>query len=369
MEGLQDIVLTATLPAPAGAVTYANWALPRGYLSQFIRSIGIRIGGSSLYYFTGDQLEIANFQDCEDGQKKDALWQLAGSEILNAAGFAAESSRTASVYIKCPWNSVSALQKPLPLPTDLLTQPVQLLIEMAPATSVFFPLAGASASNLPSGFASAQIQFKQVHMNDAGHQLARTHNMNEESLTWPLPYFQQTTFRTTVNNVSANADVNINLTGFRAGSVKNINLWAIKTQDGSGNPVNRPGNNRNYTQIGAVRITVNGLIYYDSQKYSNQLWDLCELKVPGYFSNTVLTDGGSGSAVATPVATPWTRIPFAQVAQALANETNTTLGLAIANSVVNATLQFPEAGTYEISASYEYVSELMFSRGSCEYIF
>jgi hypothetical protein len=371
-EGLQDIILTATLPAPTDANSYLNWALPRGWLSQFIRSVGIRIGGSSLYYFTGDQLEIANFQDCEDGQKKDALFQLAGSEILNQAGFASEAARTASIYIKCPWNSVSALQKPLPLPTDLLTQPVQLLIETNPATQVFYNINNAGlTSDLPSAFASAQIQYKQVHMNDAGHQLARTHNMNEEALTYPLPYFQQTTFRTTVSNVVANQDVQLNLTGFRAGSVKNINMWAIQLKDGSGNAVNRPGNNRNYTQIGSVRITVNGLVYYDTTKYSNQLWDLCELKVPGYFSNTVLTSapGPVSTAVATPVATPWTRIPFAQVAQAMANETNTTLGLAIANSVVNATVQFPADGTYELSFSYEYVSELLFTRGSAEYIF
>jgi len=366
-EGLQDIVLTAVLPAPTGSL-YTNWALPRGWLSQLIRQVGIRIGGSSLYYFTADQLEIATFQDCEDGQKKDAVWQLAGSEVLTLAGFASDAARTASVYIKCPWNSISALQKPLPLPTDLLTQPVQLLIETNPASQVFFPLAGALQSDLPSGFSSAQVQFKQVHMNDAGHQLARTHDMNSESLTYPLPYFQQTTFRTQVS-ASANQDVQINLTGFRSGSVKHINLWAIQVADGSGNPVNRPGNNRNYSQIGAVRLSVNGLVYYDSQKYGNQLWNLCELKTPGYFSNTVLADAGGGAASATPVATPWTRIPFAQVAQALANETNTTLGLAIANSVVNVSLQFPADGKYEIAASYEYVSELMFTRGSCEYVF
>lgn len=44
MEGLQDIILTATLPAPSGTL-YTDWALPRGWLSQMIRSVGIRIGG------------------------------------------------------------------------------------------------------------------------------------------------------------------------------------------------------------------------------------------------------------------------------------------------------------------------------------
>lgn len=365
--GLQDIVLTAVLPAPTGSL-YTNWALAKGWLQRAIRQVGLRIGGSSLYYFTSDQLEIGNFQDCEDSGKKDAVAQLAGSEILTLGAFASAAARTASVYIKLPFNSISALQKTLPLPTDLLTQPVQILIETAPASDWFFPLAGALQSDLPTGFSSAQIQYKQVHLNDGMHELARSHNMNEESLTYPLKYFQQTTFRTNVNNVQANQDNQINLTGFRAGSVKWINLWALQTRDGSGNPVN-VGQSRNYASLPRVQLSVNGLVYYDSKDYAAQLLSLCELKTPSTFSNSVLADAGGGAASATPVASPWIRIPFAQVAECLSNETNTTLGLAIANSVVNVTLQFPEDGSYQVSASYEYVSELMFTRGSCEYVF
>ena len=155
-EGLGDIILTCTLPAPSGSL-YTNWKLPRGWLSQFIESVGIRIGGSSLYYFTGDQLEIANFEDCEDSGKKDALWQIAGAEVLTLGEYASEQNRTASVYIKCPWNSVSALQKPLPLPSDLLTQPIQLIVQFKRAQDVFYPAAGAVESDLPSQFASGSV--------------------------------------------------------------------------------------------------------------------------------------------------------------------------------------------------------------------
>lgn len=367
MEGLQDIVLTAVLPAPVGSL-YTNWALGKGWLSRAIRQVGLRIGGSSLFYFTGDQIQLANFQDCEDSGKKDAVSDLAGSEILTLGAFASASARTASVYIKLPFNTISALQKSLPLPTDLLTQPVQILIETSPASDWFFPLAGALQSDLPSGFSSAQIQYKQVHMSDQGHQLARTHNMNEESLTYPLKYFQQTTFRTNINNVVAGQDQQINLTGFRAGSVKWINIWAYQTADSAGNPVN-VGQDGNWTALPRLQLSVNGLVYYDSKDNASQLLSLCELKTAATYSNSILADAGGGVASATPVASPWIRVPFAQVAEALSNETNTTLGLAIANSVVNVTVQFPVSGSYRLSASYEYVSELMFTRGSCEYVF
>jgi hypothetical protein len=366
MEGLGDIVLTATLPAPANTL-YTDWALGKGWLSRMIDSIGIRVGGSSLYYFTGDQLEIATFKDCEASGKKNAVWELAGSEILTLGAFASEQARTASIYIKCPWNSISALQKPLPLPTDLLSQPLQYLIRMKRADEVFFPLAGALAANLPTGFQSASVQFKQVHLTDTGHQLARRVNMNEEALSFPLPYFQQTTFRTTVS-ATVGQDVQINLTGFRAGSVKSIDIWALQVADGAGVPVN-VGNDHNWSQILDATLAVNGLRYYQTAQASSQLWALCDLKSPAYVDNTVLADAGGGAASAAPAAMPWVTVPFAQVSEVLANEHELATGLSIANSVVNLSLKLPATGRYVISCSYNYVSSLLFSKGTAEYVF
>ena len=62
--------------------------------------------------------------DCEDSAKRDQMLQLGGQALLpvNSAGgndFADENKRTAYVYIKCPWNSPSAQEKPLPIETDL----------------------------------------------------------------------------------------------------------------------------------------------------------------------------------------------------------------------------------------------------------
>jgi hypothetical protein len=333
-----------------------------------IRQIGLRIGGSSLYYFTADQLEIATFEECEDHTKKDAYWAISGSEILNVAGFASESARTASIYIKLPFNTISALQKALPLPTDLLTQPIQLLIETNRAQDVFFPLAGANVANLPTGFASAQVQFKAIHMQDSSKLLARREDMNVKALMHPLRSFEQTTFRTTVQAV-AGQEVQINLTGFKSGSVKAIKMWALKVADGMGAPTNVPGNNRNYSQILDCRLSVNGMVYYDTRSASSNLWNLCDLKTPGYVEQTVLTDGGAGSAIATPSVASWVHIPLAQVVQSEANETEVALGLPISNSVVNVSVKLPEDGRYVLSASYEYACSLMFSKGSAEYVF
>ena len=117
-QGLSDMVLTAQLPAPTGAATYAGWVFPKGWMQAMIFQVGLRIGGSSLYYFTGDQMLVDTLTDCEDEGKKQAVFSLAGGELLTAPQFADPDQMTASVYVKLPYNTISALQKTLPLPTD-----------------------------------------------------------------------------------------------------------------------------------------------------------------------------------------------------------------------------------------------------------
>jgi hypothetical protein len=76
------------------------------------------VGNSSLYYFTGDQLFLANLADAEDSAKRDLITSLGGQACL-AADFATAEKRRAYVVLKCPWTTVSAQEKSLPLPTDL----------------------------------------------------------------------------------------------------------------------------------------------------------------------------------------------------------------------------------------------------------
>lgn len=364
-QGVQDIVLTLTLPAPTGSM-YTNWTLARGWGALAIKQIGLRIGGSSLYYFTGDQILVDNLTDCEDTGKKNALLALAGSEITSLAGYNSIVNRTAYVYLKMPFNTVSALQKQLPLPTDLLTQPLQLLVELKNATEVFVPVSNgqtqASISDLPSGFDSASVNFKQVHLSDSSHLLARRENMNEKMLSFPLRYFTQTAFRTTVS-ASAGQEVQINLTGFRSGSVKHIDLWAVKTSDVA------TGQGWKFANVSNVRLSVNGLVYYDSRVGNSQMWALCDRKTPASVDTTVLADATNGTATATPSTMPWTVIPFSQVSEPGANHNELALGLNIMNSVVNLSVVLPEDGQYVISASYHYASNLLFTKGSCEYVF
>jgi hypothetical protein len=371
-EGLSDIVLTAQLPAPSSQTgTYAGWAFPNQWLASMINQVALRIGGSALYYFTGDQIFVDTLSDCESSDKKQAVADLCGGALLQSSDYDDLSKRTASVYLKMPFNSISALQKTLPLPTDLLTQPIQILITFNQFANVAFKYdPAATVATLPSAFANVQVNFRKTTMQSSEHLLARRENMMTHALTYPLRYFSQTTFRTTLNNVTANADQQVNLTGFRSGSVKYIDIWVNKLENGL--PV--AGANYNFVPIVKVRLLINGLVLYDAQ-YNAQLWNLCERKTTTQFSTVALASNvGNTAAVAVPATSSWVTIPFAQLCEEVAYKNVVNLGYPIQNSVVNLIVSIGEGSglstdQYQLSAAYHYTSSLIFSKNTAEYVF
>jgi hypothetical protein len=339
-----------------------------------IQQVALRIGGSALYYFTGDQIFIDTLTDCESSDKKEAVASYAGGLVQNDQ-LNDLAKRTASVYLKMPFNTISALQKQLPLPTDLLTQPVQILITFNSFQNVAFWY-GSGDKNygaLPTSFASAQVNFRKTTMQSSEHLLARRENMLQHALSYPLRYFAQTTFRTNIVPSAERADGSysasqINLTGFRSGSVKYIDIWVNKLENG--NPV--PGANYNFVDIVSARLLINGLVMYDSQ-YNSGIWSLCERKTTTQFSSeTLVASSDNTKAVASPGTSSWLTIPFAQVCEDVAFKNVVNLGYPIQNSVVNLQLTLNEGNgsdVYQVSSAYHYASSLIFTKNSAEYIF
>ena len=369
-QGLSDMVLTVSLPlAGSGGPSYAGWAFPKGWANAMIFQVGLRIGGSSLYYFTGDQMLVDTLTDCEDEGKKQAVFSLGGGELTQSGQFADPDQMNASVYIKLPYNTISALQKSLPLPTDLLTQPVQVLIQFKQFADVaqWVGTGSPTYSTLCSSFESAQVNYKQTTIQNSEHLLARRTDMNVRALAYPLRYFSQTTFRTQYSAPPAGNQSSINLTGFRQGSVKYLSIWArvIGSQPWDWIPLD------------AVQVLINGLVYYDSRKSNSQMWNLCDRKTTAQVDNTVIGGQGTGTGTLTPSTTPWTVVPFGQDSEPSAYCNEVVLGAPISNSVVNLYVTLPVshngvalAGqTIELSASYAYAASLMFSKGTAEYVF
>lgn len=382
-EGLDHVVLTLQLPAPSGSLTYNGLALNAGWGYSAIRRIGVRYGNSSLYYFTGDQMLVDALSDCEDSIKKQELFALGGSALISApagggAGdFASIINRTAYVYLKLPHNTPSAQELSLPLPTDLLTAPIQINVEFVTARELFTQSAYVAGGSvvLPGEFAIAQAQFKQIHFDDKGEQLARKVNMSEKAYSYPLKYFSQEVFRIPNVEGATATPVSLTLTGLRSGNCLGIRVWCQEqfatSADASGNLFVQ---SNYYTTPTSVQLSVNGLIYFDSRNGQQQLWNLLERKSPATYTTTLTSINSTNqSFVQVQDTSTWTWIPFGQHSEVLANSSELTHGLSLMNSIVNLAVTLPAplipGNKYLVTAEYIFNSTLLFSRGGCEYIF
>jgi hypothetical protein len=114
--GVSDIVVRVQLPAEGSSgATYANVWTPKAWAYSLIRTISVRYGGSSQYFWTGSQMLAENLLDCENDAKMDQILNLGGGQATGPALSGAEGY----LYLNLPHCSLRAEGKPLPFPSDL----------------------------------------------------------------------------------------------------------------------------------------------------------------------------------------------------------------------------------------------------------
>jgi hypothetical protein len=298
--------------------------------------------------------------DAENSSKVDAMLNQGG----NAVAGAATSGAQAYLYLKLPHNSCRAEGKPLPFSSDLLVQPIVITIEMFAASSVFIVQAGGSIANAPATLASAQMQVRQEMLTDTSDLLARRVDMNSHAYTFPLLYFCQQ--ETQVPLLATASNQSVNLTGFRAGEVRNIVLWlTLNSEQVPGNGSFAPAK---WYALQTITLTYNGEIFTRFDDGSNQIWNLvCDEKA-NVVNSSVYTPGAA-AGTATANVSYWVDCPFAQVNTPYDKEMKLCHGKPILNAVVNLSFILPDTSAYTLHAMYLYNASLLCSRGSAEYIF
>lgn len=372
--GISDIVVRVRLPAVAGATTYTNASLNNGWGYQLIRTISVRYGGSSQFFFTGPQMYAQNLLDAENDTKRDALVNLGGVFAVGAACAGAE----ALLYINLPHNSPRAEGKPLPFPSDLLTQPIVLTIELNSPASIFGGSNNVAPTGLPSQLDVAELQVSQEAMSDTADLLARRVDMNVSAISVPLKYFAQ---QEVLNNFSAGTNgtgIQVNLTGFRAGEVKDIMLWLDVVGDAGGTGVSNGSKQWVWPELLDTELRYNGEIFFKAAGRCSQLWNLVEDKKRAGFSSSVI-NYVANPATAADYFSNWTLVKFSQVDVPRDRMYDLVAGKPILNAVINLTLSLPDevltagvvtAGTtVRLHAIYMYNASLLVSRGTSEYIF
>jgi len=367
-QGVSDIILQLVMPAvgSGGFTSATSLALSSGWGYGLLNRISVRYGSSAQYFWSGPQLLLQNLFDAENNPKVDGLIVQGGAAFAPATlAAAAAGTVVANLYLKLPHNSCRAEGKPLPFASDLLVQPIVVTVEMLPTNSVFIlQTGGGSLATAPNTLAAAQMQVKQEMLTDTSDLLARRVDMNSHAYTLPLLYFAQQ--ETQVPLVATASSQSVNLTGFRAGEVRNIVLWLTLNSEqiagnGSFNPLK-------WYPMGSVTLTYNGEIFSRFDSSSGQLWNLISDSKLAVANSSAMTPGAAPGTFA-PFVSYWLDCPFAQVNVPYDKEMKLIHGKPILNAVVNLTLTTPDNSAYTLHAMYLYNASLLCSRGSSEYIF
>lgn len=375
-NGVQDIVVVMSLPT---GFTNTGMGVNRGWGYALINKISFRYGGSSQYFMSGQQVLQAALSQAADGTSRDAILSLGGN-ASQGSDFATQ--QTAYVWLPLPHTIPTAEGKLPPLPTDLLTQQVQVTIELNTLPSIFSYGSSGALSNAPTSLAFGEFVVQQVLLENQGDALARRVDMSSHALSYPITFRQQEVAIPVASgsSVAANSSQSVTLTGFRSGEVKEIHVWLtadsvnMPAQGGAGPVVLNPFSWYAPTDI---TMTYAGEVYARFDKGSSSLFNLVNGRIPAQVNDVQLTSAGGGATISTtgsPFADAWAVLPFGQSYDALTAHSCYMAGKPITNGIVN--LQFtippswPSGGsTATLHVSYVYNAVLTFSQGTCDYVF
>lgn len=362
-NGLQDIVCTLVMPNLAGAAT--GLALPRGWGYALIKQVSYRYGGSSQFFLTGDQILQNALRRQPNSTAMDDILTLGGNASVTAD--LSGNQQTAYVVLTLPHNIPSMVNKTNPLPTDLLTQQVQVTVELNPVASVF-TIAASGASAPPSALSSAQFQVQQVLLNNQSDALARRVDMAENAYAFPCEFVQQIQRIPLANGGNPFLSGSAVLTGFRSGEVKAVHCWLTRSGDvrtgstGANNPLQ-------WYQIAAIQMTYAGDVYARYDSGSSFLWNLINSnKTPRVDQNFQTVSGAT--ITNAPSSSYWVELPFAQTFEGEGDMNTLVHGKPITNGIVNLDITAPfSASDWVLNVSYIYNATLLFSQGTCDYVF
>ena len=366
-NGIQDIVVNMSF-APISSLANGQLSLPAGWGYALIRQISFRYGGSSQYFISGQQ-NLQNALRCQTSRSScDDLLNLGGNF---ATGADLANGQSASVVLRLPHNVCSGVGKSHPLPTDCLTQQVQVTIELVSPGSVW---TNASGSPLPAGCLSlsqAQFQVQQVMFNNQGDALARRVDLASKAYAFPCEFVQQEVALPLINSTAPQSQV---LTGFRSGEVKAIQIWLqdqadlVSTSTGGGATGYNPF--MWYAPVSCEMLYA-GDIY---ARYDNGVGQLFNLingnKAPAF--DTPYVGVASSVLSPSPALAQWLELPFAQ---SLVDEDAHYIlvhGKPITNGIVNLNqlvVPYQSEVGWTARISYVYNATLLFSQGTCDYVF
>lgn len=357
-NGIQDVVCqfaltVASAPAPS--------SVPSGWGYALIKQVSFRYGGSSQYFMSGDQILQNALRNQTSRASVNDLLNLGGNS-LGAGGGAAvvNGTYTANVVLTLPHNIPSGVGKAHPLPSDCLTQQIQITVELYP-TSAIVDTNGAAFT----GFSLTQAQFvvQQVMFNNQGDALPRRVDLATNAYAFPAEFVQQ---KQAIQLQQTASSQSVVLTGFRSGEVKGLMCWLSSAADFN---VTNNGNKAPFKWYKPLAVTMSyaGEVF---ARYDLGLSSLMALINDNKSPAVDVVNTSSGNPVAATFPSEWISLPFAQTLVDEDSHYTLVHGKPITNGIVNLDITAPDANVaYILNVSYIYNTTLMFSQGTCDYVF
>ena len=357
-QGVQDVVIEMAI---AGLGAQVGLALPRGWGYSLIKQVSFRYGGSSQYFLTGDQILQNALRRQTSRTSVNDILTLGGNYASSATVPDLTVTQYATVVLTLPHNIPSGVGKSHPLPSDLLTQQIQVTLELNPISSIFTTNAG--GSNPPTTLSFGQFVLQQVLLNNMGDALARRVDMSVNAYAFPCEFVQQKQTIALANTANPQEVV---LTGFRSGEVKAIHCWLSRTSDTSNQGA---GYNPFLWYLPtSIQMTYAGDVYARYENQSSPLFNLINGNKSPAVDNLDITNGAPPTTAN--FTSQWVELPFAQTH--VDEDSHSTLihGKPITNGIVNLNLTTPSAqADWVLNVSYIYNSTLLFSQGTADYVF
>jgi hypothetical protein len=368
--GLLNTVLAIKLPDEvAGA--YNTAALPQSWGWSAVNSIQLRIGDSSLFEFSGRQLFLQMIRTAGSQSESEDLCKLAGNALFKTATnnpFSDEQNLWAYMPISLPWCGAESRNMPMPLDTSMLNSNIQIVVNLKSPSEVikFFNDTAYPVGSIPNSWDEAFIQVKQVIPLSGEHKMTR----EAEPLTLPVTFVQQEN-STSVSNVTAEQNKAITISGFRSGSVQEVDFWFLKQG------VDLKLNPFDYTLPYDISLEYMGEKLAEYRGFSSQLWTTlysgrpCRIvqprlsQIPGPVVPTIAPFFQAEDSVVS-----WVQVPFEGLYMDLEAENPiSNSGIAIQNGILNLSVKFVEAGDYTCFYTADLQAGIAFRDGSCDYVF
>jgi hypothetical protein len=346
-------------------------ALERGWGYNAIRQISFRIGGSTQYFLTGQQLLQRNMRLVRTGTQRDSLLSLGGNECKVAADFDVDQYAYIPVSI---WAAPGEDELGVPLPSDLLSSQIQVTCELNPASGFWNTIPGYTGAGTPvaapDGFDTAYFQIEQHTMRDRGMGLANRVDLNTHMYSMPLPTFdQQMVSLQLVGDGSYTRQTPV-LSGFRAGEVKKISVWLTRNAVPGETTLN--ANALMWYAPVSIKMLYAGQVYSQFETGSSQIWNLLDGTAPNQVNQSLLSTNSTLNWTSTGVLSQWVELPFAAPCGSDYQADILVHGKEILNGICNLEVVVPQISAtagWTMNVVYTYNAVAAFSRGSCEILF